>query len=645
MSAPHTQKVLSALRANNGDVTAQPPFPFSSWLRCLVEYDLDPGASSDVPVVGNREINQARDALEENLTIAYDEIDLLYSVVGDIGYSVTLTNADGLTVAEKADRCSAYYARQDKPGSIWSERYAGTNGVGTCLREARITSVYLDEHYFSEFIDMSCAAIPLFAPDGSLWAALNVSTQNPDLSPETHALALAVVRSSAERLSEAIFRNQFRDQTIVKLWQPDGRPCLLAVDDDQTVSGADVAARRMLEIPTTNFSPFSLWRLFAEDRKALQQRRDAPAPLEFLRLDNGHTVRGVASPAPPKRISVSVQARPRPLAGQPSEQQITMDGWAGGDPSMIESVSILRRLSHTRLPVLILGETGVGKDTLARGYHAESPRAAKPFVALNCAAVPESLIESELFGYASGAFTGARKEGSAGRFVQAHGGTLFLDEIGDMPLQLQTRLLRVLESGEVSPLGSGRTERVDVQFIAATNQKLEQRVADGAFREDLYYRLAGVVIEVPALRERADMAAVIDSCVERVTSRQNVRISEAARAMLHAHVWPGNLRELYLVVGRAASLATGGVIQPRDLLLRNALTTAPRIQGYAPPRPAPALDVVPTIKARVDEAERAAIVDAIRACGGDVAAAAQTLGMSRATLYRRIKGHGLSRRS
>jgi transcriptional regulator of acetoin/glycerol metabolism len=597
--------------------------------------------------VGQRELNEARDALDDKLPLAYDEIDFLYSIVGPIGYTVTLADRAGLTLAERADRHSGRYTSMDRPGTVWTERYAGTNGVGTCLHSARMTSVFLDEHYFNDFIEMSCVAAPLMAPDCTVWGALNISVHNPRLQMETHALAFEVIKKSADRLAEAIFRKQYANSTILKLWVEEGQKSLLAVNEDHVVVAADSAARALLDLPRTALAPISLWKLFEEDRKALKAGDDGLAPIE-LRCRNGMRARGlVSSRARPKLISApSTRRAEAPSSRMGGGRAIPLDAWAGREPRMLESVRILRKLMHTGLPVLVLGETGVGKDTLARAIHAESSRAAAPFVALNCGAMPENLIESELFGYAGGAFTGARKEGSTGRFVQADGGTLFLDEIGDMPHQLQTRLLRVLETGEVSPLGAGKTQCVDVQVIAATNQKLERQVEAGTFREDLYYRLAGIVIDVPSLRDRTDLDAVIDRCVAQTAGRNGPKLSAEARQALRQHNWPGNLRELYLVITRAAALATNGVIETSDLLLRRTKAgAAPEVRTLSPRLP-PAEDWsrLPAPTETGGNAEPDAIIAAIRDAGGDINKAACTLGMSRATLYRRIKQHGLSRR-
>lgn len=626
----HEEKVRSVLRQPESLLSGKGRFPFNSWVRCISEYGLLPGPSAEVPVAAHQEILQARERLAERLAIASDELDFLHSIVGRAGYTVTLANSEGMTVALRANRNSARdELLLSQLGQIWDERRTGTNGIGTALHDEKGTSVFHEEHFFSDYIQNACAAVPLFSPDCKIWAAINISTRNPDLKFETHSLALEVLKTCSERLSEAVFRNEFRDRSVIKLWRHDGRSCLLAVGDDCFVTAADVEARKTFAIPREKFAPFSMWRLFVEDKRLLEVGDGTPASIKLQRLD-GTILRGTLYPVVRTKVA-SASKGARAEASAKSTAILSMDDWAGSDPRLMDQVSILRRLRATRLPVLILGETGVGKDTLAKAYHAEMAGREKPFVALNCAAVPESLIESELFGYSGGAFTGARKEGAPGRFVQADGGTLFLDEIGDMPVHLQTRLLRVLESGEVSPLGSGKTQKVDIQFMAATNQNLELRVQQGHFRQDLYHRLAGVVIDVPPLRLRHDRQQIIDRSLARLADRHGTAISAAARRVLYDHAWPGNLRELYLVVSRATALARNGVIEVEDLLLRE----APKASADSSPMSAGGG------LASVEKAEKAAIEGALKQYPGDIVGAAQSLGMSRATFYRRIRKHGL----
>ncbi|MCC8943242.1 sigma 54-interacting transcriptional regulator, partial [Bradyrhizobium sp. Arg68] len=304
----------------------------------------------------------------------------------------------------------------------------------------------------------------------------------------------------------------------------------------------------------------------------------------------------------------------RAVARQPAGRFDGLHKLAGRDPVLIKGVKRLMTVGNLDLPILLHGETGAGKDVFARAIHAASNRAANNYVALNCAAMPESLIDAELFGYEAGAFTGARREGSKGLIVQASGGTLFLDEIGDMPLALQTRLLRVLENREVWPLGALKPVPVDIRLISATHRDLAQMAEDGSFRADLYYRLRGMEVRLPALRERADKREVIAQIADE--EAPHCRIAPDAWAQLMAYPFPGNMRQLRHVLRLAGCTAEGGVISDADLDL-----------------PVGGRSAV----ADHDAAERAMIANALRASGGRVTEAAKALKLSRATLYRKIK--------
>ncbi|NIF46116.1 sigma-54-dependent Fis family transcriptional regulator, partial [Burkholderia sp. Tr-862] len=237
------------------------------------------------------------------------------------------------------------------------------------------------------------------------------------------------------------------------------------------------------------------------------------------------------------------------------------------DTRVAQQAELALRVASKRLPILVLGETGAGKEVFARAIHDAGARRARPFVAVNCGALPEALIESELFGYAAGAFTGARKHGARGKIALADGGTLFLDEIGDMPLTLQTRLLRVLADGEVVPLGSDTPVRVDLDVICATHRDLARMVADGTFREDLYYRLSGATFELPPLRERADVCDVIATVFaeEAQATGHVLTLDPTLAAQLAAYPWPGNVRQLRNVLRYACAVCDAARVTRRDL--------------------------------------------------------------------------------
>ena len=623
-SASHVDKVLAAVGDCPGALPAFDTFPHDSWRRCLHEYRLAPDRTARIPVLTQREFREKREALGERLFVALEEMTALQAVVGAIGYATMLTDSDYVTVGNLPHGGAAPQA-----GSIWMEKETGTNGVGTCLHDLRPTSIYLDQHFFAGDVDFSCATFPLFDPEGRPWGTLDLSIRDAQLSFHTHRLAMEVGRAAAERLDEAVFRNNFRHHTVVKLRADSGRPGLLAIDDAQSVIAADRRMREALDLPLDEWRPFSLGRLFRNGAE-LVRRATSHGAIEMLDA-RGRVFRGsVSAPTPratAKKAAATAIGRLPPTAC--ADAAMSLDDWAGTDEGMVRSVDVLRRLLPYRLPVLVLGETGVGKDTLARAIHHESDRRRERFIALNCGALPESLIESELFGYGGGAFTGARKEGSKGLLARAHGGTLFLDEIGEMPVALQTRLLRVLDSGEITPLGGSETEKIDVQVIAGTNANLDQRIADGRFRLDLYHRLCGIVIEVPSLRERSDRMALIQSMFDRVMEPAQT-LTSAALAVLDAWLWPGNMRELKLVAGRATAMAQGGPVTSDCLLLRSATRHSLRSSSATPKRSAAA-------------AERDAILTAIDQHHGDYVAAAKMLGISRATFYRRLKRHDISR--
>lgn len=328
----------------------------------------------------------------------------------------------------------------------------------------------------------------------------------------------------------------------------------------------------------------------------------------------------------------------------------TIASFIGASPAAVEVKRQARRVAQTDSTVLLLGETGTGKELLAHGIHAASRRAAKPFIAVNIAAVPETLLEAEFFGVAPGAYTGAERKGRDGKFRVADGGTLLLDEIGDMPLALQSKLLRVLQEQEVEPLGSNAVQRIDVRIIAATSRDLPAMVAAGSFRADLFYRLNVLPIRLPALRERlADLEALVDTLSEDIARRSGLAhktLSADALDLLARHRWPGNIRELRNALEQA-SLMTD------DLLLTaahfDALTAdapaggralAPRMQAprvQAPEHEAPSAGgAVKPLSQAVAELEGRAIREAMAATGGNKLAASRLLGISRATLYEKL---------
>jgi transcriptional regulator with PAS, ATPase and Fis domain len=339
-------------------------------------------------------------------------------------------------------------------------------------------------------------------------------------------------------------------------------------------------------------------------------------------------------------------AEPAPTTRRAARTERGFDAIFGDDPAVLATKEAAARFARTLLPVLLLAETGTGKELLARAIHGASARRERPFVAINCGALSPHLLESELFGYAPGAFTGASRDGNDGKIGAARGGTLFLDEVAEMPGPLQALLLRVLEDGTYYRVGDSRPRQADVRLVCATCRDLPRLVAEGVFRRDLYYRIDGACLGLPPLRERSDLPALIRHLFETLAAEQGRRPPELAPdvfATLARAAWPGNVRQLRTALQHALILCDGDVIRrehlPRDLASAGAPAAAGPAAApvAAAPAPVPAAPPVRTLAER----ERERLENAIAAARGNLSRAATELGIARSTLYRRLRRHGL----
>ncbi|QPF84559.1 sigma-54-dependent Fis family transcriptional regulator [Bradyrhizobium genosp. L] len=604
----HVARVLSAANQMAG-VEAEPRIA-ASWRRCLVNHKLDPARRGPPQTLTEAEVRHVAEPMEDLIQIAVPALEDLARVLRDSGYCVNLADPNATMLVSRlpeGDYARMFLEWKIYTGSNFAETIEGTNGLGTALAEQRPIIVHRDEHFREQWHMFTCAVSPLFDHTGRLAGAINITSCRSDIGRGAHELALAVTSEATRRIERGVFRRRFRSSWIATL--PGDGHGMLAYDDDRRVVGACRTARGV----------FGLTDAMIEggiDLSHLIQLDDRPtrAPEESIALRRADgTPLGHGRVAPPLRARAPRPAPP-PARDKPAGQFAGLHKLAGSDPALLKGVKRLMTVGNLDLPILLHGETGAGKDVFARAIHAASNRAANNYVALNCAAMPESLIDAELFGYEAGAFTGARREGSKGLIVQASGGTLFLDEIGDMPLALQTRLLRVLENREVWPLGALKPVAVDIRLISATHRDLAAMAETGSFRADLYYRLRGMEVRLPALRERADRRELIADIADEEAA--HCRISTDAWAALMAHPFPGNMRQLRHVLRLAGATAEAGVITAADLDL--------------PPVGRPA-------ETGHGAAERAIITEALRASGGRVTEAAKALKLSRATLYRKIK--------
>ena len=658
IESQHAAEVVGFVR---GDAGVSPTFPISatigaSWRRCINDYALDPAREQEPFVLDGQTLNEYRNRHEYLIQVASAEIDWLYDHIAMSGCALLLTDAGGIVLYEKADPgiLETFRMAGLQLGADWSELRQGTNGMGTCIAENRPIIVHRDEHFRACHIAMSCTAAPIHDPAGSLVAVLDASTLNAQGTREAQTHVMALVHLSAKLIEKCLFLRHFQRSSVLRFHarpefvnlQHDGA---LALASDATVVAADEMALRLLGVAQRREL---IGRRVDEifDMRA-EEMMDSAAPTAaglwpvrdavlgrryFASLSNESTDVGFSK----YRISTSRGANVLEFPPLGAKEVATLEDLAGEDPQMLRIVRSARRVAASAVSVMIQGATGTGKELFARALHTASGRS--PFVALNCAAIPEALIESELFGYKSGAFTGARREGMKGTILQASGGTLFLDEIGDMPLGLQTRLLRVLEEHEVVPLGADKPMKVDLRVVCASHQNLRSMISQGQFREDLYYRLNGITLELPRLADRTDKEPLIRKLLSAETSDcRPVAIEMDAFQCLLEYDWPGNIRELRNVIRTALAICDGGVVRLRDLPseVRSGNTAA----ALAGPRS----DTAETDPAERDDgghafspieaAERHTLIKAIRTTDGNMARAATLLQVSRSTLYRRCR--------
>jgi transcriptional regulator of acetoin/glycerol metabolism len=608
------------------DAEAPDPLIAASWRRCVHEHRLDPTRMQEAVILPQQRVREHQERIEDFLRIARHGLESLYQQVAGMGYCVLLTDARGVTVDFIGDlqldatlRRAGLYL-----GSDWSEMHAGTCGVGTAIATGQALTVHQGDHFDATHIPLTCTAAPVYDPLGRLNAILDISALTSPQAKGSQHLALQLVKVYAQRVENANFLRCFRQDWVLKLHpspefveiSPDH---LVALDAAGRIVGHNRAAQLMLQAEHgSSVLGLRFEQLFDARFDDLGRfMRALPGDRRAVTLARSGRVLFLHAVPPPSRWDA---AGPAAAAAAEAEVPAALAELSGGDPVLDRVIRRAARLVDTPVSVLITGETGSGKEVLAKAMHAASRRARKPFVAVNCAAIPDTLIESELFGHLPGSFSGALPKGKRGLIQEADGGTLFLDEIGDMPLPLQARLLRVLAERELLPVGATRAVRVDVRVIAATHADLRQRVRDGAFRDDLYYRLAGAHLEMPPLRARHDLPWLVHKMLR--AQPQPVQLAPEAEHCLRHHAWPGNVRELRNVLDYAAAMAgeTGliGLAELPDALLAHG-------GAAGPPLPA----------------EAQLLLQYLRAARWNISAVAHQLGVARMTVYRRMKRWGI----
>ncbi|MGH8174121.1 MAG: sigma-54-dependent Fis family transcriptional regulator [Rhodanobacteraceae bacterium] len=647
----HASRIIRAVRGEQR--TSVAPHVAKSWNRCLTEYGIEPNGARATSVLEPIQLRERQQKLGELLGIARAEMESLYDQIAGSGYAVILADADATILSTITDPTLKREFRQAGlwHGALWDERHEGTNGLGTCVAERASVTIHRDEHFMGYNLSMSCSGAPIIDANGGILGVLDASSVNCNDTRVIQRHTMALVNMSANLIARCHFLREFPHAWILRFHS---RPefvgllheALIAVSGEGRILAVNESALTQLGHPDRNtligtpieevfqFAFATLDQRATTAPQAIWPIRDMQHGRRFFALVRSPQQTGRNGSAQVPAVN-NVRSMPAPTLADGSRRHV------GADPRMQHNFNCAQQLFGKRVPILLQGATGTGKEAFARALHQVAPWANRAFVAVNCGSIPESLIESELFGYTRGAFTDADRHGRPGKILQSSGGTLFLDEIGDMPLTLQTRLLRVIEEYEIVPLGGDTPVPVDLHVISASHRDIRQMVQEGEFREDLYYRLNGTTLHLPHLRDRADRTELIEVLLqEEIQGGDPVRIQPDALHALLNYSWPGNIRQLRNVLRTAAALCNEGVIRlpnlPQELL--DQANEAPRVPE---PMIASAASMIADgcCRTPLDSAEHATLLRELERNRWNITHTADALGVSRNTLYRKIRKH------
>ncbi len=625
-----------------------------SWQRCR-DLSLNPLISSRDESDPERDLEKRRYEREHLIHVAHPFLSDLSRFVSGTNFQVILTDENGMLLEVAGDPRIVTRARQVHlcAGADWSESFRGTNAIGTALFEQVPVQIHAWEHFREENQFLTCSASPIFDPAGNIAGAIDISGDYREANPHTLGMVVSATHAIENQLrleatmAQLSFASHYSNAIIRGI--TDG---LIAIDTKGIVTeinarggeifGLNPAAVKGLPINQICHGTTHLLQVIATGREYKNQeialapsgpRIESSASL--LRDDNGSVIGAVAFF---RELPISPGAR-RSIVCFSHHYQF--DDIVGESLLMQKAKDWASLAASCASTVLILGESGTGKEIFANAIHHASARKRGPFLAINCAAMPESLIESELFGYCDGSFTGARKGGQAGKFEMANGGTIFLDEVGEMSLSMQAKLLRVLQERTLTRVGSSAEINIDIRVIAATHCDLSKDVESGRFREDLYYRLAVLELRIPPLRERTEDIPRLAQClVAKIAARLEhppVTLPPDSIEKLQSYTWPGNVREMENVLERALIRSRGSDKLTPDIIDLPEKALRPLTEREPVARLAESAHDHRSLR----DHEKQAIIDALNSCHGNIKRTAEQLGIARNTLYRKMQEYGL----
>ncbi len=629
-----------------------------AWDRCTKQYRLDARGAPELQRLDAGNLGQLLE--EQHLFVEVGSAEMARLIKQMLRFSedallpspdctLLLLNANGVALhaagTEIEGGRDARYSGMDA-GFIWREEYVGVTGPSLCLHDMKPRMVHRQEHLFRNFVEMACCAMPIWAPSGALLGVIDSTYSRSGYTKSAYVSVMPLLAQLARRIEMKYFARNYQDHVILSAsrlndYTDYDDEALFAVNENGVIIAAEFALTkctigdaggRLVGANVLDVFDVSLDKILGDHHRAEKSQSSTP-----LRNAGGRdNLRVFSLPDKvPFRVVMNGILRNTPHSRDETSVQVhdSLLALSGDDAVVSENICRIHKVLNKNISILLLGETGTGKDTLARAIHRASDRRDKPFVAINCAAIPESLIESELFGYEPGSFTGASRSGKQGKVMAANGGTLFLDEIGDMPAALQGRLLRVLEEREVIPLGATKVYPVDIRVISATNKSIDDLVEQGGFRIDLLYRINDVVLSLPPLRERSDKIRLIETIYQQECGASEIKISADARHVFLDYSWPGNIRELRSVLRTALALSDGNTIGCEDLPARLVARDGHHGRAATPA-------ATPLLSDR-DALERNRILSELERHHWRVIDTAKSLKMSRNTLYRKMRLYGI----